>query len=164
MKHDRNRDIAFGGMTAALYVVLTLVSQMMGLASGLVQVRLSEALCVLPCFSQAAVPGLFIGCLIANLLAGSMPLDVIFGSIATLLGAIGTRLWRKNRYLCCLPPVISNTLIVPVLLKYVYGVALPLWLSALYILAGESLSCMLFGQFVYTSVQKYIKKRPENAY
>ena len=75
---------------AALYVVLTHVANMLGLANYVVQVRFSEALTILPFFTPAAIPGLFIGCIIANITTGCMLLDTIFGSIATLLGALGT--------------------------------------------------------------------------
>ena len=86
-----------GGLIAALYVVLTLVSAVFGLSSGVIQLRLSEALCVLPFFMPEAVPGLFIGCLLANLITGCLPFDILFGSIATLLGAVGARLLGRYR-------------------------------------------------------------------
>ncbi|HOA84750.1 MAG TPA: QueT transporter family protein, partial [Bacillota bacterium] len=75
--------IARAGIIAALYVALTFLSAAMGLASGVIQLRLSEALCVLPVFTPAAIPGLAVGCLIANFATGAVVLDVIFGSLAT---------------------------------------------------------------------------------
>ena len=104
---------------AACYIVLTLLFQ--PISFGPVQFRISEALCVLPYFTPAAVPGLFIGCLLSNLLGGSVIMDVIFGSLATLIGAAGSRLLRKNRYLVSLPPILSNTLIIPWALNLAYG-------------------------------------------
>lgn len=83
-------------MIAALYVVLTYITNLLGLASGTIQVRFSEALCILPVFTPAAIPGLFIGCLISNLITGGIIWDIIFGSIATLLGALGTYFLRKR--------------------------------------------------------------------
>ena len=88
---------------AALYVILTGIAKLFGLDSGVIQVRFSEALCILPIFTPAAVPGLFIGCVLSNILSGGIIWDVVFGSLATLLGALGTRLLRKNRFLAVLP-------------------------------------------------------------
>lgn len=154
MKNKNIRGLTYGAMTAALYVVFTLLSQLFGLASGPVQVRLSEALCVLPCFFPGVSAGLTVGCFLANLLTGGLPLDVVFGSLATLLGAIGTRKLRKNRWLCLIPPVIMNTLAVPLILRFVYGLSLPLYLSALGVFAGEGISCYLAGQLLYTRAGK----------
>ena len=110
-----------GAMIAAIYVVLTVFAGAFNLASGAVQVRISEALTILPIFTPAAIPGLFIGCLIANILGGAVIWDIVFGSIATLIGAVGTYLLRKNKWLAPLPPIIANTIIVPWVLKYAYG-------------------------------------------
>jgi hypothetical protein len=95
----RNKKVLFitqAAMIAALYVVLTKLISAFNLASGAIQIRISEMLCILPVFTPAAIPGLFAGCLIANTLTGSIIWDIIFGSIATLLGAIGTYLLRKK--------------------------------------------------------------------
>ena len=108
-----SQKVATGGIIAALYIILTYFAEMMGLASGAIQVRFSEALTVLPCLTPVAVPGLAIGCFLANLLTGCAPWDVVFGSLATLLGALGTYALRSRPYLAWLPPVISNTLIAP---------------------------------------------------
>ena len=82
--------LVHAAVIAALYVVLTQLAASLGLASAAIQVRFSEALTILPVFTPAAIPGLFAGCVLANLLTGSVPLDVLFGSAATLLGALGT--------------------------------------------------------------------------
>lgn len=111
-----------GAVIAALYVALTELSTLVGLSSGAIQFRISEALCILPAFTPAAIPGLFVGCLISNLLAGGIPLDIIFGAVATLIGAAGAYLLRRCRWLVPLPTVIANVLIVPPILKYAYGV------------------------------------------
>ncbi|MDO5703193.1 MAG: QueT transporter family protein [Lachnospiraceae bacterium] len=136
-------------MIAALYVALTYVAAAFGLSSGVIQFRLSEVLCILPVFISPAVPGLFIGCFLANLLTGCAFWDVIFGSIATLLGAIGTRLLRRNRYLASVPPIVSNMLIVPFVLQYVYGVED----SYLFLMAtvglGELVCAGIGGQLLY---------------
>ncbi len=120
----RNKKVLFAvqaAMIAALYVVLTYITNLLGLASGTIQVRFSEALCILPVFTPAAIPGLFIGCLISNLITGGIIWDIIFGSIATLLGALGTYFLRKKKFVYTLPPVIANIIIVPLVLRYGYG-------------------------------------------
>ena len=91
------------------------------LASGAIQVRVSEALTILPYFTPAGIPGLFIGCLLSNLLTGATVYDVVFGSLATLLGAVGTYLLRRHKFLCTLAPVAANMLIIPFVLRYGYG-------------------------------------------
>ncbi len=164
MNAVQTRKIVFGGMIAALYVVLTYVANAMGLASGAIQIRLSECLTILPCLMTAAIPGLAVGCVLANLLTGCMALDVVFGSLATLIGAVGTRLLRKKPALAWIPPVISNMVIVPLLLIYVYQVPdvsvtipftqttlsgsgfIPLMIT---VGIGEIISCGILGMVVY---------------
>ena len=137
--------ITQGAAIAALYVVLTLVFA--PISFGPVQLRVAEALCILPMFTPAAIPGLFIGCLIANLLGGGIVLDVVFGSLATLIGAVLGYMLRSNRWLVPLPAVIANALIVPFVLKFGYGVvdvAIPVLM--LQIAAGEILGCYVLGE------------------
>lgn len=120
-----NKKVKFlchAAIIAALYVVLTFVAAALGLSSGVVQVRFSEALCILPYFTSAAIPGLTIGCLLANLFTGGALWDVVFGSIATLIGAVCAYLLRKYKWLVPLPSVLANMAIVPPVLKLVYGV------------------------------------------
>ena len=118
----RTKKLTLASTIAALYGVLTLLSRLFGLDSGVIQVRFSEALCILPIFTPAAIPGLFVGCLLSNILAGGVIWDVIFGSIATLLGAIGTRFLRKKPYLAVIPPILANAIIVPFVLRNQNGV------------------------------------------
>lgn len=159
MKNAKQRNagifLAQGGMVAALYVALTLVSSAMGLASGQIQLRLSEALTILPCFFPAAVPGLFVGCLLANLLTGCVLWDVAVGSLATLLGALGTRLLRKNRWLAVLPPIVSNILLVPPVLAWAYGVEESIPFLMLTVGLGEVLSCGVLGELMYSALDKH---------
>ena len=158
------KDLTVGAMIAALYVVLTYVSNAFGLASGAIQVRLSESLTILPVLTSAAVPGLTIGCFLANLLTGCAALDVVFGSVATLIGAIGTRLLRKKPALAWIPPVISNMVIVPLILIYVYkvpSVSFPIPFTntvfsgsgyfpfMVTVGIGEIISCGILGMMVY---------------
>ncbi len=140
---------------AAVYVVLTIL--FLPFSFGEVQVRVSEALTVLPYFTPAAVPGLFAGCLIANILGGSgVLLDIALGSIATLLGAVFTYLLRnRSRYLAPVPPIVSNTLIVPFVLRFGYGVNLPIPFMMLTVGIGEVISCGVFGMIVLTALERY---------
>lgn len=143
------KTLATGAMIAALYVVLTYLSHMMGLAIGPFELRFSEALCILPLFTPAAIPGLFCGCILANWLCGALIWDVVFGSLATLLGALGTYFWRKGRFLPYLPPVFFNTVIIPWILYYAYGFqdnSLP----ALFVLflVGEVINVGILGFFL----------------
>ena len=146
--------IANAGLIAALYVVLTYVAASVGLASGVIQVRISEALTILPVFTAAAVPGLTVGCVLANLLTGCAAWDVVFGSFATLLGAAGTRLLKNKPLLAWIPPVVSNVLIVPVILIKVYEVPDAWWFLVLTVGAGELISCGLLGLLLWKSVQR----------
>ena len=139
-------------LIAALYIVLTWSAFGFDLASGAIQCRFSEALTVLPFFTPAAVPGLGVGCLLANLLIGSPLPDVIFGSLATLIGALGSYALRKNRYLCCLPPVIANALIIPFVLRYAYEMPDALPYLMLTVGAGELIACVLLGQLLISAL------------
>ena len=143
-----------GALVAALYVVLTFVSQLMGLASGVIQLRLSEALTVLPVFFPAAVPGLYVGCLLGNLLTGCAPWDVVLGSFATLLGALGTRYFGKNLYLAVLFPILANTVIVPFVLQYIYHASGTLPYFMLTVGVGELLSCGVLGGLLHYALKK----------
>ncbi len=142
-------------MIAALYVVLTLAISAFGLASGAIQVRVSEALTILPYFTPAAIPGLFIGCLLSNIITGCALFDVIFGSIATLLGAVGTYLLRKHKWLAPVSPIIANTIIVPFVLSYVYGTPGTIPYLMLTVGIGEVLSCGVLGMVLLFALNKY---------
>ena len=146
---------ARAAIIAAMYVVLTYLTNLAGLASGVIQVRVSEALTVLPVFTPAAVPGLFLGCLLANILTGCAALDVVFGSLATLIGAVGTRLvGKKNKYLAPVPPIIANTLIIPFVLAYVYHFDGSILYFMLTVGAGELISCGLLGTLLTYALSK----------
>lgn len=141
-----SRFLARGALIGALYVLVSLIGAPFG--SGLIQVRLSEALCVLPWFTPAAIPGLFLGCLLANLVTGAVVYDVIFGSLATGLSALATYWLRAkghSKWLAPLPAVVINALVVGYLLAYVYEVGVPMSLCALSVGAGQVLSCYGLG-------------------
>ncbi len=154
MKEQKTLFMTQAAMIAAVYVVLTVVFA--PIAFGQVQIRIAEALTILPLFTPAAIPGLFIGCLIGNILGGAVLPDIIFGSLATLIGAVFTYMLRnQSKYLAPLPPILANTVIVPFVLRYAYGVALPIPFMMLTVGVGEVLSCGVLGIIVYTALQKY---------
>ena len=130
------RSLCLGAIIAALYAVLTLF--LPALSYGAWQCRVSEALTVLPIVLPQSIPGLVVGCLVANLLSPVGAMDVIFGTLATLLAALCTYALRKNRYLAALCPVVANGLIVGGMLSYAYS--LPLWLTMVQVAAGELLA------------------------
>ena len=145
--------IVHAAIVAALYVVLTALAAGFDLASGAIQVRFSECLTILPYFTPAAVPGVAIGCLISNIFFGGALPDIIFGTLATLIGAVGTYMVRKNRFLCSVPPVVSNAVIIPFVLKYAYGIPGALWYFALTVGAGEIITCVIFGQILISALK-----------
>lgn len=157
MKNKKVLFLTHAAMIAAIYVVLTLLFQ--AISFGEIQVRIAEALTILPAFTPAAIPGLFIGCIIGNIFGGSILPDIIFGSLATLIGACFTYLLRnKNRYLAPLPPIVSNTVIVPLVLRYAYGFNLPIAFMMLTVGIGEVISCGVLGMILYTSLAKHQNK------
>ena len=151
--HARTQMICRAAVIAAIYVVLTLVAAMMGLSSGAIQLRLSEMLCILPMFTTAAIPGLAIGCLCANILCSAIWQDIVFGTFATLIGALGTYALRKFKYLAPIPPIVANTVIVPFVLTYGYGVEETLPYLMLTVGIGELLSVYLLGMIFYHSIK-----------
>lgn len=155
MRNKKVLRITQAAMIAAIYVVLTVFISAFNLASGAIQVRISEALTILPVFTPAAIPGLFLGCLISNLVTGGMPLDVVFGSLATLIGACGTYALRKHKWLAPLPPIIANTIIVPFVLRYVYLAEGTIPFFMLTVGIGEVISCYLLGSILHRVLDRY---------
>jgi len=152
MKSKKLVFICQAAVIAALYVVLTYVFS--AFASGVIQVRVSEALTILPAFTPAAIPGLVIGCLLSNTLTGCVLLDIIFGSVATLIGALGSYALRRHTWLVPIPPIVSNMIIVPFVLRYAYGAtdAFPFMIAT--VGAGEIISCYLLGMLLYGALKK----------
>lgn len=154
-----NNNVSFlthAALIAALYVVLTYLANLLGLANYAVQLRFSEALTILPYFTPAAIPGLFVGCFLSNILTGAALPDIIFGSLATLIAAFLTYQLRQNKWLAPIPPILANTIVVPFVLLYAYGIE-PLWLSFITVFLGEVLSCGLLGMVLLNILQKYRK-------
>jgi uncharacterized membrane protein len=146
-------------MITALYVALTLVAHALHLDSGAVEFRISEALCILPFFIVEAVPGLYLGCLIANLLSPYGALDIIFGSLATLLAALWTR-HTRHKWLAPLPPVICNALIIPavIALQTTVPFTAAFWAAfgwnSFTIGLGELIACYALGGILLTRLPK----------
>ncbi len=153
---DRNKTAALwlaqGAAVAALYVVLTLIFA--PISFGSVQFRIAEILTILPLLTPAAVPGLFVGCLLGNILGGAIIWDIVFGSLATLIGAALGYLLRFNRWLVPVPTVIANALIIPWVLRYGYGIQVPILLQIAYVAAGEILGCYILGELLATVLLK----------
>ena len=151
-----------GALIAALYVLLTELATLMGLSSGIIQFRFSEAMCILPIFFPEAIPGLFIGCLISNLLVpGVVIWDVIFGSLATLIGAIGARLLRnlpqKYMWVATIPTIAANMIIVPFVIIYAYAAPDSYWFLMLTVGIGELICAGFGGSALYYTIKKYDK-------
>ncbi len=132
-----------GAVIAALYAVLTLILPVT--AAGTVEFRISEALTLLAALTPAAIPGLTVGCVLANVLHGAVVLDVVFGSLATLLAAIATWTTRKNLFVAAVWPAIFNGLIVGLLLRYAYQMDAPLYVLMLSVAGGEAVICYALG-------------------
>ncbi len=163
MKNQKTRFVTQAGVIAALYTALTYLSAVMGLSSGAIQCRFSEALCILPVFTPAAIPGLFVGCIISNTIAGAVVFDVLFGSLATLIGAVFSRIVYKktgNAFLSLLMPVVSNTLILPWVIKIAYGSTDAVPYIMLTVCIGEIISCVVLGMLLF----KFLKNRAKHLF
>lgn len=165
--------ICRAGIIAALYVALTYLAMLFGLDKNAIQVRFSEALCILPVFLPEAVAGLFAGCLIANILTGAAALDIALGPIATLVGALGAfgigviiRKYNIKNFafkcLSTLPTIIANTIVVPFVVYICYTAPSEKALSlipwyALTVFIGEVISAGILGMLLYKALEKKIK-------
>jgi len=149
------RDLAQGAIIAAIYALLTIF--LAPISSGLIQCRVSEAMSVLPYFTFSAVPGLFIGCLLANLLTGAPIYDVLFGSLATLLAAYITYALRNRvpKYLAPMPSVVVNALVVGWLLTYVYQFGVSFWVAAGYVAIGQAIACFALGLPLMSLLERF---------
>lgn len=159
--------IAQAGVIAAIYVVLTVFISAFNLASGAIQVRISEMLCILPYFTPAAIPGLAIGCFLSNLITGCVVWDIIFGTLATLAGAVFAYMLRNHKFLLTLPAVIANMIVVPFVLYYAYGLtgawtikgidaSIPFYM--LTVGAGEVISVCILGSILLRALDPFKKQ------
>ena len=180
---NQNRSTLFvtrAALIAALYVILSEVSQLLGLCSGVIQCRISEALTILPAFIAEAIPGLYIGCLLTNIITGCAAWDIAFGPVATLIGAVGTyligravraRAYRENgdtktsvkksfgifiliTIMYVLPPIIANAVIIPPILRHAYGAEDAYWFLICTVAAGEIIACGIFGGLLHAAIVK----------
>ena len=149
---NKTFNLAQAAVIAAIYTVLTMIAAGFDLASGAIQVRFSEALTILPFFTPAAVPGLTLGCLISNIVTGCALPDIIFGTLATFIGAVGSYALRGNRFLCSVPPIVSNALIIPFVLSYAYHIPGGIPYFMLTVGAGEVISCLILGQILLSAL------------
>ena len=147
--------IARGAMIASVYVVLTYFANMLGLASFAIQLRFSEMLNALCLIFPEAVFGVSLGCFLSNILTGCIAPDIVFGTLATVIGAVLVYLLRHKKYIALFMPVISNTIIIPFILKYAYSLGESVPYFALTIFIGEFLSVYVMG----LGLIKVIKKR-----
>ena len=164
----KNKNLLFmtqAAMIAAIYVALTYLFAPISFSE--IQIRIAEALTILPVFTPAAVPGLFIGCLIGNTVSGALLPDIICGSLATLIGAFFTwKLRNAHPFLAPVPPIVANTLVVPFVLKYAYLVDLPIPFMMLTVCIGEVLSCGVLGLIFYYALRPHKERifgKPETA-
>lgn len=155
---ERTLYLTQAACVAALYVLLTLLAQMLGLGSGVIQIRFSEMLCLLPIVMPSAIWGVTLGCLLANLLTGAVWLDVLIGPVATLIGALGTYALRKKPLLASIPPVLSNALIIPFVLSYGYGMQDAIWFMMITVGVGEVLSICVLGLIVFRLLRPTLER------
>ena len=146
--------VCYGAIIASLYVVLTWLSAIFKLDSGVIQFRLSEALCVLAVFTPAAIPGMTIGCLLSNLIFTGNAYDMIFGTLATFIGVLGVYLLRKLPYIAPVPYVISNMIIVPLVLRFAYGVPDAFWFLLVTVGIGEIVCALGGGILLYIALKR----------
>ena len=149
---NNTRGLVRSAIIAALYTVLTMISAAFGLSSGAVQIRISEALCILPCFSRFAAAGLAAGCFLSNMLTGGDPFDMVFGSLATFIAALLTRRFRDRKILAIAPPILVNTAVIPFILTRVYGAEAAYPVLAASVFAGELISCGLLGGLLHKKI------------
>lgn len=150
---NKNRYLVHAAFIAAVYAVLTIA--LAPISYGQIQIRFSEALTVLPFFTPAAIPGLFVGCIVANFFGPGGILDVVFGSAATLIAAFMSYK-MPMKWLVPLPPVIFNGVIIGYLLHYLFQ--LPLLVTMGWVALGELVSCYFVGYPLLLLLLRYKEK------
>ena len=149
------RFLCEAALIAAIYVILTYFCAAVGMSSGAIQLRFSEALCIFGLFTPAALPGVALGCFMANLLTGCALWDIVFGSLASLIGMVGVIALKKLPYLALAPYAIANMVIVPFVVKLVYAAPEALPLIFLTVGIGEIISVFGFGIPLYLVLKKH---------
>lgn len=150
--NKKTKFITEAAVIAAIYVVLVYTFQ--PISYGPVQFRIAEALTILPYFTAAAVPGIGIGCFLSNLLTGADILDIIFGSLTSLLAAYLSYKLRWNKFLVPLPPIIANAIVVPFIIKFAYFEANPIPYMMLTVGAGQVLAAGVLGMILLLALEK----------
>ncbi len=150
---NKTKFLVQAAIIAAIYAALTIA--LMPFSYNIMQVRVSEALTILPFFTPAAIPGLFIGCIISNIIGGFGLLDIVLGSTASLLAAIATYK-IKNRAFAPLPPVVFNGIIIGAMLSYLLNV--PVLVSIGWVSLGQLIACYGLGYPLLRGLEKYKKK------
>lgn len=151
MNHKNTGALTRAAVIAALYAALTLL--LAPISYGEVQIRLSEALTLLPVLLPEAVPALAVGCLLANILGGATIFDIVFGTLATLLAAVCTRAFAKNVLLASAMPVLFNGVIVGAVVHYCYAPVVALPLCMIFVACGEAVACMVLGPILLRAVR-----------
>lgn len=152
MNTKKTQLIVHSSMIATIYIVLVIMAA--EISFGPIQFRIAEALTILPYFTPAAIPGVTIGCFLSAILTGADMLDIIFGSLATLIACIMSYKLRKNKFLVPLPPIISNALIIPWVLRFAYGEVMPIYFMMITIAIGETFACYGLGMILLLSLEK----------
>ncbi len=160
MQNPVTRRTVRGAVIAALYAALTIL--LAPISYGAVQIRLSEAMTLLPILMPEAVAGVTLGCLLANLLGGSMLPDIVFGTLATFLAALATRRLRDRLIPAAMMPVLSNGLIVGAVVHYCYAPEMALPLCMLSVAAGEAVACLIFGPLLLRVIRRVPEKYWKN--
>ena len=153
-----NKKVLFltqAAVIAAIYVVLIYAFQWSSF--GYIQVRVAEVLTVLPYFTPAAIPGVTIGCFLSNLLTGADILDIVFGTLATFLGAVLSYKLRRNKFLVPIPPILANTIIMPWVIRFAYGNAQSIPFMMLTVGIGEVLAIGVLGLILITALEPYAR-------
>lgn len=149
---QRTSQMVLAAVIAAVYVALTL--PLAPVSYGPVQFRISEALTILPYFTPAAIPGVTLGCFLSNILMGAPLPDIVFGTMATMIGAFFSYRFRKHKYLVCVPPILSNALIIPWVLKFAYGVPDLVPVMMVTVGIGEVLAVGVLGNMLLLALER----------
>ena len=151
VKNVNVKSLALGGMIAALYSGVTIA--LAPISYGPVQLRVAEALTLLPFYIPAAIPGLFAGAMIANFFSPYGLWDIVIGSLASLTAACLTRL-MPNLWFAALPPILVNAVAIGTMLYFLADIPVPVWLIILYVGAGQAIACIALGMPLMKALEK----------
>lgn len=152
MKRKKTLYLTEAAVIAAIYTVLVLAFQ--PISFGPIQFRIAEAFTVLPFFTPAAIPGVTIGCFLSAVLTGADVLDMIFGSLATLIAALLSYKLRKYKLLVPIPPIVANALIIPWVLRYAYQIPDSIPFMMLTVGIGEVFAVGVLGMILLFALDK----------